>query len=197
MCIWVPKKDSKVALQRFSESMKGMIDFKCEGNNIKKRKHIYSAVSVLEKEDAVTFLEVARDKGYTSAKTPKISAEYWSAMSAESNITVTQQRVLRRYLNHHFGSRICVSEKNVSNIGNDYISFEDGSIEVDPKEYRCKRISFYWRDLCKLIEKNKEDILERFGNIGSIEILLGGDDDKDLMTFMTIVIVSNCFCFCY
>ena len=144
----------------------------------------------------MTFLEVARDKGYASAKTPKISAQFWVAMSAEANVTVTQQRIIRKYLNQHFGSRICVSEVNVSKIGNDYIPFNEGTVDVDPKEYGCKRIAFYWRDLCTLIEKNTNEIFEGFRNIGSIEILLGGDHGKGSMTFMAIVIVRNRFCYC-
>ena len=62
-------------------------------------------------------------------------------------------------------------------------------IEVDPKEYGCKRVGFYWRDLSKLVERNKKEILEGYQNIKCIEILLGGDHGKGSMTFVVIIIV--------
>ena len=48
---------------------------------------------------------------------------------------------------------------------------------------------FFYRGLIDLFERYKEEILDDITNIDNIEVLLGGDHGKGLMTFMAVIIV--------
>ena len=64
-------------------------------------------------------------------------------MAVDANLTVTQQQIINQYLKQHFGARVCVREKEIALVGSDYVEFKNGTIDVDAKEYGCKRISFF------------------------------------------------------
>ena len=185
----VPMGDSKSSLQELGKTVKKMIDWKSETDGESRSKNVYAAAKEIERSDPSAFLQLAKDKGYASNEIPKMSADFLVAMAVNANLTVTQLRIINRYLKQHFGARVCVSEKEIALVGSDYVEFKNGTINVDAKEYGSKRISFFYRGLIDLFQRYKEEILEDIHNIRNIEVLLGGDHGKGSMTFMAIIIV--------
>jgi hypothetical protein len=74
---------------------------------------IRQVIGEFEKSYPDEFLKVCVSKGYSTSKAGKIPAQFWNAMAEDANLLVTQQRTVNRYLTHHFGASVRVSEKEL------------------------------------------------------------------------------------
>jgi hypothetical protein len=91
---------------------------------------------------------------------------------------------------YHFGDRVCVLEKDITEIGSNFVDFKKESIEVNVQEYGVKKVQVSWRDLFDLFEHYAPELFEGGCDIiDRIEILLGGDHrGKGAMTFLSVLI---------
>jgi hypothetical protein len=71
---------------------------------------IRQVIGEFEKSYPVEFLKVCVSKGLSTSKCGKMPAQFWNAMADDANLQVTQQRIVNRYLTHHFGAGVRVSE---------------------------------------------------------------------------------------
>lgn len=89
----------------------------------------------LEQDHCDQFQEVASDRGDSrSINIEKISATYWNSMSIAASLNVKQQRIIRKYLYHHFGRSLVESQKKTFEEIGEYIPFD--SIELIHKDKR-------------------------------------------------------------
>jgi hypothetical protein len=61
-----------------------------------------TVIGGLESEFRESFLEVATSKDYSTIQAGVMNAKYWTAMAEAANLRATQQRVISRFLFHHF-----------------------------------------------------------------------------------------------
>jgi hypothetical protein len=191
--VQVPTGTSKAAHVRFGRTITKMVNWRAKRHEDKEeieRKSVSHALRALERLNPDTFLQVAQERGYSIQQTPKISANYWLAMSTAAGLRVRQQRIVNKYLMYHFGDRVCVSEKDITEVGSNFVEFKKESIEVNVQEYGVKKVQVSWRDLFDLFEHYAPELFEGgCERIDRIEILLGGDHGKGAMTFLAVLIV--------
>ena len=89
-------------------------------------------IKALAKIDGKAFKDVAAQFGHFAP--PKMSANFWVAMSTAAELRVRQQRIINRYLSFNFGNSMCVSETEISKVGSGFVPFEVDTIEVDIRE---------------------------------------------------------------
>jgi hypothetical protein len=144
-----------------------------------------SVIGVLEIEFRDSFLEVAKDRGYSTSLAGKMSAEYWNAMAEAANLRTTQQIQISRYLTQHFGHKVVVSQRELAAFGSEFVPYETFHEEIGGK-----KILYSYRDLAKLLEFYLPELLESFEkSISKIELTLGGDHGKGAFTFLACLII--------
>jgi hypothetical protein len=186
----VPTGDSEQAHCQFGTAIKDMVDWRSKGDDENVTMSFTHALRTLEKMKPDVFLQVAKEKGYCTQETPKIGANFWLAMCTDAGLKVGQQRIINKYLMHHFGQRVCVSEIDIGEIGASFVEFKTEFLEVDVKEYGVKKILISWRDLHKLAQHYEKELFEGGeDNIDRIEILLGGDHGKGAMSFLAVFVI--------
>ena len=52
-----------------------------------------------------------------------MSANLWTAMCEDANLQTGQQRIINLYLLYHFGKRVCVSEREITEVGSNYVPY--------------------------------------------------------------------------
>eukprot|EP00559_Dactyliosolen_fragilissimus_P006115 CAMPEP_0184872852 /NCGR_PEP_ID=MMETSP0580-20130426/41520_1 /TAXON_ID=1118495 /ORGANISM="Dactyliosolen fragilissimus" /LENGTH=217 /DNA_ID=CAMNT_0027375699 /DNA_START=754 /DNA_END=1407 /DNA_ORIENTATION=- len=127
---------SKSSTQNFHHSIKNLIEWRARTNNQPLELGYRDTIFSLENASPTSFLEVARERGYTNAKSPKMSAVFWIAMSEAANLRVGQQRAILQFLTYHLGKCVAVAEHEIREVGSDYVPFDSKDVVVDPKEYK-------------------------------------------------------------
>mmetsp|Transcript_148 Transcript_148/g.212 ORF Transcript_148/g.212 Transcript_148/m.212 type:complete len:87 (+) Transcript_148:1032-1292(+) len=82
------------------------------------------AINWLENASPKSFLSLSRFKGYSTLKSPMITATFWNAMSKVANLKIVQQRIIRQYLSYHLGLRISVPEQQLRELGSKFCSIQ-------------------------------------------------------------------------
>jgi hypothetical protein len=120
----VPKGVSKNTLQKLQKTIKMMVKH-CAGDGKECLKSCAtSVIQGLESEFKDSFLEVAKDRGYSSSLAGKMSAEYWNAMAEAANLRTTQQIQLSSFLTQHFGHKVVVSQRELAAFGSEFVPYE-------------------------------------------------------------------------
>ena len=84
-----------------------------------------------------------------------MSADYWVAMSYESNISVRQQRIISWYLSHHLVHHACAPQHEIAKVGALHVDFQQEAISVDSSKYGVKKVHCFgvtYRELSKYIQ---------------------------------------------
>jgi hypothetical protein len=77
------------------------------------RQGAVKVIAGLESEYKESFLEVAKVKGYTTIQAGVMSTMYWTAMAEAANLQSRQQRIIARFLFHHFGHQVVVPQRKL------------------------------------------------------------------------------------
>jgi hypothetical protein len=116
------------------------------------------------------------------------------AMWAQANINVTQQRIIKRHLRHHFGRRVFIPEKNLSGDSEYYhvpISYgEYKYYKDDDMSQKPEKCNYWCRDSALVVSKELErlidytndlDVISRFSSLCTTEgmnIIAGADQGQ-------------------
>ena len=141
-------------------------------------------LSMIDKADPDTFLNVITKRGYSTQLTPKITPEFFTAMSKEANLKTKQERIINGYLTVWFGKRICATELEIASVGNDYVPYVTKTLHFDSM-----KVDYAYRSPVCLIQKYSTLIFSSLPSIKKIELCVGGDHGKGAFTMMLIVIV--------
>ena len=130
----VPSGKSESSHYLFGNTLKKMtmqsLAFHCPEHHDSIPYHsVAQGIKALSKINAKAFKDVAAQFGHFAP--PKMSANFWVAMSTAAELRVRQQRIINRYLSFHFGNRMCVSETEISKVGSGFVPFEVDTIAVD------------------------------------------------------------------
>ncbi len=114
-----------------------------------------------------------------------MSAEYWTAMAEAANLRTTQQKVITRFLFHHFGHRVVVPQRELAAYGSQYVTFE-----IFTKTFKGRKVLYSYRDITVLLEFYLPQMLGSFNKaIDKMELTLGGDHGKGAFTFIACLII--------
>jgi hypothetical protein len=111
--IMVPKGRSSATIARLRKTITAMTDYciQPKGKEDEEAQNCISQViGEFEKRYPDEFLQVCVSKGLSTSKCGKMPAQFWNAMADDAKLLVTQQRIVNRYLTHHFGAGVRVSE---------------------------------------------------------------------------------------
>jgi len=168
------------------------IDWCCRDQEEERAEYTKAVITELEQKDPDSFLEVATDSGYSTQSTPKMSAEFFTAMSDAMGLKCVQQRLLNQFLTEFYGKRQCVPEYELRNLSSHFIPFQMETLEfpIPDKPGKIKKVLYSWKDLSTIVEFYIENIMETSPElIKEIQICLGGDHGKGKFTFMALVAV--------
>jgi hypothetical protein len=187
--IMVPKGRNNSTILKLKRTIAAMSDYCIEpkGKEDKEAQGcIRQVIGELEKSYPAAYLEVCKLKGYSTSQAGKMSALYWHAMCEEGNLHVTQQRVINRYLTHHLGVSVRVSENELRKQANEYVPFVSFEKVVENK-----KVKYIYRDLSALFSFYAEHLLEYFNTrpVDKIEVSVGGDHGKGVFSFVAIVVI--------
>jgi hypothetical protein len=150
------------------------------------RQGAVKVIEGLESEFKESFLEVATSKGYSTIQAGVMSAAYWTEMAEAANLRTTQQRVISRFLFHHFGHRVVVPQRELAAYGLQYVTFETFT-----KSFNGTKVLYLYRDITVLLEFYLQQLLGSFSKkIDKMELTLGGDHGKGAFTFIACLIVD-------
>ena len=68
-----------------------------------------------------SFLDVAVDRGHSTQKTPKTSANHWVAMCDDANLRTGQSGIVNAHSTEHFGKNIAVSLQEMASAGSVFV----------------------------------------------------------------------------
>jgi hypothetical protein len=125
----------------------------CAGNDEERLK--FCATSVirgLESEFKDLFLEVVKDKGYSTSLAGKMSAEHWNVMAKAADLRTTQQIQILRFLTQHLRHKVVVSKRELAAFGLESIPYGGFHKETGGK----KNLFFFviWLSCCSLTCQN-------------------------------------------
>jgi hypothetical protein len=83
-----------------------------------------AVIGGLENEFKDAFFDVAKERGYCTSISNKMSAAFWTALSVKANLQTTQQREIAKYLQAHFGSPVVVPKKELASYGSTFVDYE-------------------------------------------------------------------------
>ena len=141
----VPSGRSEPSHKLFGKSLGEMVSWQTVSQPLQyqelvQKQSVAHGIKSLGGIEPDAFEEVTADHGH--AAPPKMTVNFWLAMSSAAGLIVGQQRIVNKFLPYHFGYRVCVSEKLISAVGSDFVPFKSESISVDVKEYSVKKILF-------------------------------------------------------
>jgi hypothetical protein len=112
-------------------------------------------------------------------------AEYWTAMAEAANLRTTQQRVISRFLFHHFGHRVVIPQRELAVYGSQFVTFETFT-----KTFNERKVLYLYGDVTMLLEIYLPQMLGSFSkNIEKMELTLQGDHGRGAFTFIACLIV--------
>jgi hypothetical protein len=117
--IMIPQGRSSTTIIKLKRTITAMTEYciQSKGKEDEVAKDcIRQVIGEFEKSYPDEFLKVCVSKGYSTSKAGKIPAEFWNAMAEETKLSMTQQRTVNRYLTHHFGASVRVSEKELRQV---------------------------------------------------------------------------------
>jgi hypothetical protein len=94
----VPKGASKKTLRKLQKTIKTMIMHCADDDEECLKSCATSVIGSLENEFKDSFLNVAKERGYSTSMAGKMSAEYWNAMAEAANLRTNQQIQTRLYI---------------------------------------------------------------------------------------------------
>ena len=103
-----------------------------------------------------------------------MSPEFFVAMADDSNLIVSQQRILSKYLTYHFGYRVCARESEIAAIGSQFVPYEFKYIKVEDE-----KVKYCHRSFSDLSQHNSKTMSSfHIDEVEHVEIILGGDHGK-------------------
>jgi hypothetical protein len=168
----IPKGNSRSTYIKLRKIVVRIVKY-CTDNDdeVSVRQRAVKVIEGLELEFKESFLEVARAKGYSTIQAGVMSSEYWTAMAEAANLRTTQQRVVARFLYHHFGHRVVVPQRELAAYGSQYVTFETFT-----KTFNGKKVLYSFRNIVTLLEFYLPQMLGSFNKtIDKMELTLGGD----------------------
>jgi hypothetical protein len=114
----IPKGNSKSTFMKLRNIVVWIIKH-CADNDAESLQGCSTKVITgLESSFKDAFLDVAKDKGYSTSQAGVMGAEYWTAMAEAANLRTTQQTIISiRFLFHHFGHRVVVPQRQLAAYG--------------------------------------------------------------------------------
>ena len=184
--IEIPKGKSKATFIKLRNIVVRIVKY-CTADNDEDsvRQGAVRVIAGLESEFKESFLEVATAKGYSTSQAGVMSAEYWTAMAEAANLRTTQQKVITRFLFHHFGHRVVVPQRELAAYGSQYVTFETFT-----KTFSGKKVLYSYRDITVLLKFYLPQIVGSFNKtIHKMDLTLGGDHGKGAFTFIACLII--------
>ena len=177
--VMVPKGRSKptiVALRRTIAAMTEYCIDPKEEEDEEGQHCISQVIGQLEKNYPDSYLDLCVLKGYSTRKAGKMSAEYWNAMAEDANLLITQQKIINRYLVHHFGAPVRVSENELRKMANEYVPFV-----TFEKMVANKKVMYSYRDASVLFSFYADHLLEYLSvrPVDRIEVSVGDERGSD------------------
>ena len=169
--------------------MKESIEWRSSTGDESTADGVYDVIMGLENVSPNSFLDVAKEKGYSTQLTPRISAIFWVAMSEAAGLRVRQQRIIRQYLAFHLGNRIAVSESDIAEVGSNFVPYISEDVVVDAKEYGVKSVKISYRGIDNLIINYADELFSDLNNIRRLEVILGGDHGKGILNFIVVFVI--------
>jgi hypothetical protein len=121
----IPKGKSKATFIKLRNIVVRIVKHCTDNDEGSLRQGAVKVIEGLKSEFKESFFEVATSKGYsTIVQAGVMSAEYWTAMAEAVNLRTTQQRLISRFLFHHFGHRVVVPQRELVAYGSQYVTFE-------------------------------------------------------------------------
>jgi hypothetical protein len=111
--IMIPKGRSSATILKLRRTITAMTEYCVEpkGKEDEEAQNcIRQVIGEFEKRYPDEFLKVCVSKNYSTSKAGKMPAQFWNAMADDANLLMSQQRIVNRYLTHHFGAGVRVSE---------------------------------------------------------------------------------------
>ena len=163
--IEIPSGNSKSTKRNFVARVKESIEWRSSTGDESTADGVYDVIMGLENVSPNSFLDVAKEKGYSTQLTPRISAIFWVAMSEAAGLRVRQQRIIRQYLAFHLGNRIAVSESDIAEVGSNFVPYISEDVVVDAKEYGVKSVKISYRGIDNLIINYADELFSDLNNI--------------------------------
>jgi hypothetical protein len=183
--IEIPKGKSKATFIKLRNIVVQIVKYCTDNDEDSLRQGAVKVIAGLESEFKESFLEVAKEKGYSTIQAGVMSAEYWTAMAEAANLRTTQQKVITRFLFHHFGHRVVVPQRKLAAYGSQYVKFETFT-----KTFKGRKVLYSYRDITVLLEFYLPQMLGSFNKtIDKMELTLGGDHGKGAFTFIACLII--------
>jgi hypothetical protein len=122
--IEIPKGKSKATFIKLRNIVVQIMKSCTDNDEDSLRQGAVKVITALESEFKEVFLEVAKAKGYSTSQAGVMSAKYWTAMAEAANLQTTQQKVITRFLFHHFGHQVVVPQRELATYGSQYVTFK-------------------------------------------------------------------------
>ena len=91
---------------------------------------------------------------------------------------VRHQRKISRYLFHHLGHSVCISQHEIAKFGDLHVEFKQEAISADTRKYGVKKDDCFWRYLSEMIKIHAGEIYQNVEDIFDIEVSVVGDHGK-------------------
>ena len=130
-----------------------------------------------------SFLDVLQDHGYATQHSPKIPATFWTAV-VEANLQITQQRVVKAYLKHHFGRNVVNTDKAIQAARELVVPYTTIECQV----LGARKLFHIWSE-ADMMELYAPTIFVQKDQIEKLELLFGGNHGKGAFTFLFVVVV--------
>jgi hypothetical protein len=145
----IPKGKSKEAFIKLRNIVIQILKYCMDRDKDSVRQGAVKVIAGLESEFKESFLQVATSKGYSTIQARCVmSAEYWTVMAEEAvNLRTMQQRVILRFLFHHFGHQGVVPQRELGAYGSQYVTFETFT-----RTFNGRKVLYSYRDITMLLE---------------------------------------------
>ena len=122
-------------------------------------------------------------------KRTKNSADYWVAMSSDSNIHFWQKIIIGWSLSYHLVHPECAPQHEIAKVGTLHVEFQQEAIYVDSRRYGVKKVDCFCLDLSIIIKMHSAEIFQYVEENFNIGVLLRGDHGKGIMIFVDFLIM--------
>jgi hypothetical protein len=107
-------------------------------------------------------------------------------MSKVCNFDTSTQRKLNTYLSYHYGGRESVPEREIREVGNNFIRFKTFELQIDGEG-----LLYAYRNVNTMLNHylNTASAISDLEDVSYMELALGGDHGKGALTFLAVVFV--------